>query len=71
MIKEQHFAVLRPEDYRTQDTVFTFKAPEVGQYVTVSYTHLIKDEETTKKDAEADITDRFRRLYSILGLSRL
>ena len=33
LIKEQHFAVLRPEDYRTQDTVFTFKAPEVGQYV--------------------------------------
>ena len=33
MIKEQHFAVLRPKDYRTQDTVFTFKAPEVGDYV--------------------------------------
>ena len=33
LIKEQHFAVLRPEDYRTQDTVFTFQAPEVGEYV--------------------------------------
>ena len=33
MTKEQHFAVLRPKDYRTQDTVFTFKAPEVGEYV--------------------------------------
>ena len=33
LIKEQHFAVLRPEDYRTQDMVFTFKTPEVGEYV--------------------------------------
>ena len=33
LIKEQHFAVLRPKDYRTQDTVFTFQAPEVGAYV--------------------------------------
>lgn len=33
LLKEQHFAIVRPEDYRTQDTVFTFKAPEVGEYV--------------------------------------
>ena len=33
MIKEQHYSVIRPEDYRTQDTVFTFKAPELGAYV--------------------------------------
>ena len=32
-MKEQHYSVLRPEDYRTQDTVFTFKSPEVGAYV--------------------------------------
>ena len=25
LIKEQHFAVLRPEDYRTQDTVLPLK----------------------------------------------
>ena len=25
LIKEQHYAVLRPKDYQTQDTVFTFK----------------------------------------------
>ena len=33
LIKEQHYSVIRPEDYRTQDTVFTFKAPELGAYV--------------------------------------
>ena len=33
LIKEQHYAVLRPKDYQTQDTVFTFKAPELGSYV--------------------------------------
>lgn len=33
LIKEQHYSILRPKDYRTQDTVFTFKAPEVGEYV--------------------------------------
>ena len=33
LVKEQHYSVLRPEDYRTQDTVFTFKSPEVGAYV--------------------------------------
>ena len=32
-VVEQHYSVLRPEDYRTQDTVFTFKSPEVGAYV--------------------------------------
>lgn len=33
LIKEQHYSVLRPKDYRTQDTVFTFKAPDLGAYV--------------------------------------
>ena len=33
LIKEQHYSVIRPEDYRTQDTVFTFKAPELGAYI--------------------------------------
>lgn len=33
LVKEQHYALSRPKDYRTQDTVFTFKAPEVGKYV--------------------------------------
>lgn len=32
-IKEQHYSVLRPRDYRTQDTVFTFKSPGLGSYV--------------------------------------
>ncbi len=33
LIKEQHYSVIRPEDYRTRDTVFTFKAPGLGAYV--------------------------------------
>lgn len=33
LVKEQHYSVIRPEDYRTQDTVFTFKAPDLGAYV--------------------------------------
>ncbi len=33
LVKEQHYSVLRPQDYRTQDTVFTFKAPDLGSYV--------------------------------------
>lgn len=33
LVKEQHYSVLRPKDYRTQDTVFTFKAPDLGSYV--------------------------------------
>lgn len=33
LVKEQHYALSRPKDYRVQDTAFTFKAPEVGQYV--------------------------------------
>lgn len=33
LIKEQHYSVLRPKDYRTQDTVFTFKSPGLGSYV--------------------------------------
>lgn len=32
LLKEQHYTVLRPEDYRAQDTVFTWKAPELGSY---------------------------------------
>ena len=33
LVKEQHYAVLRPEDYRVEDTVFTLKAPAMGAYV--------------------------------------
>lgn len=33
LIKQQHYAVVRPEDYRTQDTAFSFKAPEPGAYI--------------------------------------
>ena len=33
LVKEQHYSVLRPEDYRSQDTVFTFKSPDLGSYV--------------------------------------
>ncbi len=33
LVKEQHYSVLRPKDYRAKDTVFTFKAPDLGTYV--------------------------------------
>lgn len=33
LVKEQHYSVLRPKDYRSQDTVFTFKSPDLGSYV--------------------------------------
>lgn len=33
LIKEQHYSLLRPEDYSLNDTTFTFKAPEIGSYV--------------------------------------
>lgn len=33
LVKEQHYSVLRPEDYRSQDTVFTFKSPDLGSYI--------------------------------------
>ena len=33
LVKEQHYSLIQPKDYRAQDTVFTFKAPEVGEYV--------------------------------------
>lgn len=33
LVKEQHYSILRPEDYRVQDTVFAWKAPAVGEYV--------------------------------------
>lgn len=32
-IAEQHYSLLRPQNYQNQDTVFTFKAPAVGTYV--------------------------------------
>ena len=32
-VEELHYRVLRPEDYRTRDTVFAFKAPQSGAYV--------------------------------------
>lgn len=33
LVKEQHYLLSRPEDYRSQDTVFTFKSPDLGSYV--------------------------------------
>ena len=33
LVKEQHYSLLRPKDYRSQDTVFTFKSPDLGSYV--------------------------------------
>ena len=32
-VSEQHYSVIRPENYQSQDTTFTFKAPGVGKYV--------------------------------------
>lgn len=33
LVKKQHYSILRPEDYRVQDTVFALKAPAVGEYM--------------------------------------
>ena len=32
-VSEQHYSVRRPDNYQSQDTTFTFKAPGVGKYV--------------------------------------
>lgn len=33
LVKEQHYSLLRPENYQEQDTVFTLKTPAEGKYV--------------------------------------
>ena len=32
-VAEQHYSLLRPQNYQNQDTVFTLKAPAIGEYV--------------------------------------
>lgn len=49
LLKEQHYRVLRPEDYRLQDTLFTMKAPEIGTYV-MSIVADPRNEEKTLRD---------------------
>ena len=55
--------MLRPKDYQTQDTVFTFKAPELGSYVM----RIIPDIRA-KRDSESkfDVT-RFKVLTCLAG----
>lgn len=33
LVAEEHYSLLRPENYQERDTVFTFKAPAEGSYV--------------------------------------
>lgn len=58
LVKEQHYSLLRPKDYRSQDTVFTFKSPDLGSYVM-----RIVPDIRAKKDSESafDVT-RFKVL---------
>lgn len=57
-VKEQHYSVLRSADYRTQDTVFTCKAPGLGSYVM----RIIPDIHT-KRDSESELNvTRFKVL---------
>lgn len=51
LVKEQHYSVLRPKDYRTKDTVFTFKAPDLGSYVM-----RIVPDIRAKRDSERDFS---------------
>lgn len=46
-VKEQHYSLLRPQDYLAQDTTFTFIAPEIGEYVMRIVPNI-----RAKKDAE-------------------
>lgn len=58
LIKEQHYSVLRPENFRSQDTVFMFKAPEVGTYMMRMIPDIRAKEE---KEREFNVT-RFKVL---------
>lgn len=60
LVKEQHYSLLRPKDYRSQDTVFTFKSPDLGSYVM-----RIVPDIRAKRDSESffDVT-RFKVLTS-------
>ncbi|WP_294629197.1 alpha-2-macroglobulin family protein [uncultured Bacteroides sp.] len=61
-VKEQHYSLSRPKDYRRQDTVFTFKAPDLGAYVMC-----IVPDDCTEESHEYDFTvTRFRVLSSCL-----
>ena len=63
-IKEQHYAVLRPKDYQTQDTVFTFKAPELGSYVMRIIPDIL-----AKRDSESKFDVTLFRHYCTSSLS--
>lgn len=55
---EQHYSLHRPADYRSQDTVFMFKAPELGDYVM-----RIVPDTPAKRNSESNFTvTRFRVL---------
>lgn len=58
LIKEQHYSVLRPKDYRTQDTVFTIKTPEAGAYLM----RIIPDIRAEKEKAREFNVTRFKVL---------
>lgn len=49
MISEQHFSLLRPKDYRNQDTIFTIKAPNIGKYK-IKITPDIRAEKEVERD---------------------
>ena len=67
LIKEQHFAVLRPEDYRTQDTVFYIKAPEVGQYV-MRIVPDIRARETVKANSMWHVSKYWPAVYREINM---
>lgn len=62
LITEQHYSLLRPENYWMQDTVFTFNTPEIGQYIM-----RIVPDIRAKRDSESNFhVTRFKVLTSRL-----
>ena len=62
LLKEQHYVLSRPTDYRTQDTTFTFKAPNVGKYKM----RIVPDIHSKKDQEREFVVTRFKVLTASL-----
>ena len=62
LILQQHYELNRPMDYRTQDTTFTFKAPNLGKYIM----RIIPDVRVKKDQEREFIVTRFKVLTASL-----
>lgn len=66
LTSQQHYALIRPDNYREQDTIFTFKAPVEGQYEM----RVIPDAKA-KEDSESKLyVTRFKVLKLYLPTNR-